>query len=162
MEEILIIRSAGFQQLDKNLPEIVRRFPGHRISLLTHEHGVQLASKYADIHQVYVYPYVGGFQARHKVPEFRGKKFDKVIVLVTNITGAGFSNVMNYSLTVKAKNRFVCNLVSDFRETSVFNIRSTGVRNVIFAGLAGLLTGVAALFMLALLPMQWRRIAKKK
>jgi len=162
VEEVLIIRSAGFQQLDKNLPEILKRFPNHRISLLTHEHGVQMARKYKDIEQIYVYPYVSGFQSRHKVPEFRNKQFDAVIVLATNLSGAGFSNVEKFALTIRARRRLVCNLVSEFREVSAIQIRTKGIRNIIFASLAGLLTAIAAIFTLVLLPVQWKRIAKKK
>lgn len=162
MAEVLIIRSAGFQQLDKNLPEIVRRYPQHRISILTHEHGVPMASKYADIDEVYTYPYMGAFQARHSVPELHGKSFDAVVVLVTNLTGAGFSNVMKFSLSMKARERIVCNLVSELREVSAFAIRTTGIRNALFAVAAGLLTALFAMFALVLLPIQWKRITKNK
>jgi len=162
MQELLIIRSAGFQQLDKNLSEIIRRFPNHRISLLTHEHGVQPARKYKDIDRIYVYPYTEGFHARRKVPDFKGKPFDAVIVLVSNLSGSGFSNVMRFSLTIRAKRRYICNLVSEIREVTAAGIRMKHVLNVCFAGLAGCATVIAALFATVFLLVQWKRIAKKE
>ncbi|MDG0794581.1 hypothetical protein OMP38_29885 [Cohnella ginsengisoli] len=57
MQEVLIVRSVGFQQLDNNLPKIKEKFPNSRLSILTHEHGVKLAEKYGDIDRIYSYPY---------------------------------------------------------------------------------------------------------
>lgn len=160
MQEILIIRSASFQQLDKNLPEIVRRFPDCRISLLTHEHGVQSAQKYEDLDHIYVYPHTAGFHIRRKVPEMEGKTFDGIIVLVTNLSGSGFMNVMRFALTIRAKRRYVCNLVSDIREVSAARIRMKHVLNIAFTGLAGCAAAVLLPFAAVFLLIQFRRMAR--
>lgn len=161
MEELLIVRSAPFQQLDSNMAAINQAFPNHRISILTHEHGISLASKYKSVAQVYVYPHTGGFAFRKAVPELKDKRFEAVVVPVTNITGAGFLNVLLFSLTLKAKRRFVCNLVSDIRETSSAKIVGIACRNAAFSACAYALTGVAAVVLLPLLPLRLNRLKKK-
>jgi len=162
MREVLIIRSAGFQQLDKNLPEIVRRFPDSCISLLTHEHGVQPARRYREISHVHVYPHTAGFHPRRRVPELAGKPFDAVIVLVANLSGSGFLNVLRFALTIRAKRYYICNLVSEIREVRPAGIRAKHALNLCHAVLAGCLTAIAVPFAAAYLLLQWKRLSGKK
>jgi len=162
MQDILIIRSASFQQLDKNLPEIIRRFPNCRVSLLTHEHGVEPAKKYKELDQIYVYPHKSSFHPGRRVPELNGKTFDLVIVLVANVSGAGFLNVLRFALTIRAGRYYICNLVSNIREVRPATIRKKHVLNIchtVAAGCATLITApMAALFLLV----QWKRLSRKK
>lgn len=90
LKNALIIRSASFQQLDKNFPAIEEALPDHRFQMLTHEHGVKLAEKYKLLSKIYVYPYKQSFSFWRPVQEFKDQKFDCVIVPVSNLTGAGF------------------------------------------------------------------------
>jgi len=162
MKELLIIRSVSFQQLDKNLVAILERFPDHKISLLTHEHGVLLAQKYKAIEQIYVYPYKEGFAYRRKVKELKDREFDTVIIPVTNLSGAGFMNVFLFSLALKAKQRFVCNVVSEFRRVSKTSILLMGLRNQLFSSLSILLTLVVGLFTILLLPFKLYQIQNRE
>ena len=161
MQEILIIRSASFQQLDKNLPEIIRRFPDCRISLLTHEHGVHPARKYKELNNIYVYPHTSSFHPRRRVPELNGKTFDAVIVLVANLSGSGFLNVLRFALTVRARRRYICNLVSDVREVRPVGIRMKHALNICFTVLAGCAAAITAPLAAVFLLMQWKRLSSK-
>lgn len=162
MQEVLIIRSASFQQLDKNLPEIVRRFPGCRISLLTHEHGVQPASKYRELDRIYVYPHTASFHPRGRAPELSGKTFDAVIVPVANLSGSGFLNVLRFALTIRSKRYYVCNLVSEIREASPASIRVKHALNLFYAVLAGCASAAAAPFAALYLLARWRSLTGNK
>ncbi|RXT04465.1 glycosyltransferase family 9 protein [Ammoniphilus sp. CFH 90114] len=161
MKELLIIRSVSLQQLDKNLPVIKELFPDHRINLLAHEHGVKLVEKYRDIDRVYVYPFKGSFSAKQPVNELKSKEFDAIIVPVGNLTGAGFHNVLEFSLTLNGKKRWMCNLVSELRELSPLQIQTRRWKNSLYAGLSTLLTSVISLFLLPVLPWLLKRLEKK-
>jgi len=161
VKEVLIIRSASFQQLDQNLGALEAKFAGCRISMLTHEHGVKLAEKYKNISHIYIYPFVGGFNYRNKTRELRDKEFDAVIIPVTNVSGAGFFNVMLFSLTFMTKKRIVCNLVSDMREISKLDILGMGLKSFILSGLAKVLSTLFGVFVVALLPAKLKALEKK-
>lgn len=162
MKELLIIRSVSFQQLDKNLVAILERFPDHKISLLTHEHGVLLAQKYKDIDQIYVYPYREGFAYWRKANELKDREFDTVIIPVTNLSGAGFLNVFLFSLSLKAKKRFVCNVVSEFREVTRIRILLMGLWNKLFSLLSFIFTLVVGAFTIIMLPFKLYQIQYKE
>ena len=153
MKEVLIIRSVSFQQLDKNLPVIRERYPDHKISVLTHEHGVLLTQKYKDVETVYIYPYREGFLYKNKAIEVNDQIFDAVIIPVANITGTGFFNVLKYSLSLKTGQRMICNVTSEMREIKPATIRLIGIRNGIISALSVVLTGIMAI-PLVLLPLR--------
>ena len=160
MKEILIIRSVSFQQLDLNLAAIAERYRGCRISILTHEHGLLLAQKYQDIDHVYVYPFKEGFSFLRPVKELRGKVFDTVIIPVSNLSGAGFLNVLFFSLTIKCQSRIICNLVSELRPVTPWQIIRRSVINKVWSLIALLLTLILAIPVLLLLPFCLKRIEK--
>lgn len=162
MKELLIIRSVSFQQLDKNLVAIREHFPDHKLSLLTHEHGLLLAQKYKDIDQIYVYPYKESFSYRRKVKELQDKEFDTVIIPVTNLSGAGFLNVFLFSLSLKTKKRLVCNVISGLGEVSRIHILLMGLRDKLFSLLSLLFTVVVGFFAVLLLPLKLSQIQSKE
>ena len=154
MKELLIIRSVSFQQLDKNLPVIRASYPDHKISVLTHEHGVLLTRKYKDVETVYIYPYREGFLYKNKAFGLQtDKNFDVVIIPVANITGAGFFNVLRFSLSIRANRRMICNVTSEMREVKPSAIRLIGIRNGMISVLSAVLTGITAI-PLILLPLR--------
>ena len=161
MREILIIRSVSFQQLDKNLPVIKERYPDHKISVLTHEHGALLARKYKDVETVYIYPSREGFSYKNKVIEIKDKFFDAVVIPVANVSAAGFFNVLKFSLSIKAGQRIVCNVVSEMREIKPAAIRLTGMRNGIFTALSIALTCIAAIPLFLFLPLRLFLLQKR-
>jgi hypothetical protein len=122
-KRLLIIRSASFQQLDSNLPEIRKNWPDHQIILLTHEHSVRLAEKYRDISEIWIYPHRDGFDYFKPCDGLIKEKIDTALVLVTNQTGAGFNNVQLFTLKLQAKHRVICNMHSEFREITESEIR---------------------------------------
>lgn len=140
MKRLLIVRSVSFQQLDLNLPEIKNKFPEHEICLLTHPHGVELAKKYNDIDKVYTYDYKGAFQSRNKVADINGMEFDVVIVPVTNMSGTSFENVMQYGVSIKAQNYYMCNMLSEFTKLTKYGILLKRIKHTIFRCVAAVLT----------------------
>ncbi|MCH3964306.1 MAG: hypothetical protein LKE46_08510 [Clostridium sp.] len=162
MKNILIIRSVSFQQLDLNIVAIKDKYPGYSIDLLTHEHGVKLAQKYRDVDNIYVYPYKEGFKSGNRVGEIEDKKFDIVVIPVTNISGAGFFNVLRYSKMISADKMVMCNVVSDLKEISYFQIYFMNIKSIVFKILSVILTAVISFFMIIFLPFGLRRITKKQ
>jgi hypothetical protein len=118
VKRALIIRSASFQQLDKNLPDIVSQLPAYTFDMLTHEHGIKLAQKYEMIDKVISYPYKDSFHYKNKVKELNDISYDVVIILVTNITGVGFWNVIRFAFTVSGKQYLQCNMQSELMSFS--------------------------------------------
>lgn len=145
MKELLIIRSVSLQQLDTNILALRKIFTDCSISVLTHEHGEKLTEKYKMVDRVYIYPYSGKFSFQNKAPALKGKHFDKVVVPVTNLSGAGFINVFLFALTLPAKEFYLCNLVSDVRILKRRQIIWKGLNHYIFSSLALLLTALLVL-----------------
>jgi hypothetical protein len=162
MKELLIIRSVSFQQLDLNLPEIKNRFKDYKISLLTHEHGVKLAEKYNDINNIYVYPYRGSFNKNNTVQAINNKTFDAVIVPVTNITGYGFLNVLSYGSSLKCKDCYMCNVVSNFESISKYTIITKQILSRIYKFTAVFLSIPIILFAAAFLPFKLKKLEANK
>lgn len=161
MKELLVIRSVSFQQLDLNLLEIQKKFPGSRISLLTHEHGVKLAEKYNDIDQIYVYPYEGSFNKKYKVLELEGKSFDAIIIPVTNITGCSFLNVLAFGLGIKSKKYYMCNVISEIQEITRMKITMEKIRGNVYKILAAILTIPIVLASLVYLPFKLKSLERE-
>lgn len=160
MKELLIIRSVSFQQLDLNLPEIMKRFPGYRISILTHEHGVELAKKYKEISHIYVYPYTESFHKKHKVPALKNKVFDAVIIPVTNITGVGFLNVLAYGLNIRSREYYMCNVVSDISQVSIGMIHSKRAHGALYQGISWAVTLLLSVVMIPVVCIGLKRCLK--
>jgi len=116
--KILVIRSVSFQQLDKNIKEIVKQFPGHEIHLLTHSHGITGAKSYTSIANIIDYGSRKNFSMFHIPTELKNFKkesndlYEAVVVPVTNLSGAGFLNVFLMSLRIPSRSIWGCNLVS--------------------------------------------------
>jgi len=161
LKEVLIIRSASFQQLDKNLPAIMAKFPETRLSILTHEHGVKIAQKYADIDEVFSYNFRSGFSYFKWISSLREKKFDAVVMPVTNVTGSGFVNVFLFSLRIQCRQRWICNLVSDFTEVKKRDILFKATGSALFKLLSLLFTAGLSILTVAMLPILFYRISKK-
>lgn len=119
IKNVLIIRSASFQQLDNNFPKLIKTFPKHKFHMLTHEHGVKLAEKYEKIDQLFVYPYKKSFSIWRRVPALSREKFDIVIIPVSNLTGRGFLNVVLFSFAINASQRYLCNMVSELKTVKI-------------------------------------------
>ncbi|MDI3546989.1 MAG: hypothetical protein PWR10_641 [Halanaerobiales bacterium] len=161
MKKLLIIRSVSFQQLDKNIITIQEKYKDYNINLLTHEHGVKLAEKYKMIDKIHIYPYKGSFKFKNKVKELADEEFDLVIIPVTNITGAGFLNVLLYSLTLKTKKRVICNVVSDFKEISKTKIMLMGLQNIAMSFLSFILTGIFSIFIILFMPFKLKSLREE-
>lgn len=161
MKNILIIRSVSFQQLDLNLSAIREKYSPCKISLLTHEHGVKLAEKYSEIEKVYVYPYKEGFDYRNKVDEMKDIEFDTVVVPVTNINGGGFFNVLKFSKLFNAKERVICNVVSDIKCFNMSDIYLLEIKTVFMKIVSMLATLILSPVILICLLFRLNHIAKK-
>lgn len=156
---LLIIRSASMQQLDKNLPEILRAFPDFEIDMLTHEHSVKLVEKYDVIKNVIVYQYTGSFDSKQRVYV---DTYDAVLVLVTNLSGSSFYNVLNFSLNINAKKRFICNLVSDIWEVTPSDIKIMKVKSNTMSVLSSIATAILFIPLILILPFKLMSIQRKE
>lgn len=137
----LIIRSVSFQQLDKNLVAIGERFPAgeYRLHLLTHGHGIGRARSYSDIGEIIDYGSKKNFSLFHLPGDLKGRHYDAVIVPVTNLTGAGFLNVLVMTLRIDTPRLYICNLTSDIWEVPRWKILFKAVRAVIYSMIATVL-----------------------
>jgi len=142
VKKLLIIRSVSFQQLDHNLKAIKDKFPEHEIHLLTHEHGKKLAEKYKDIKQIWIYPYKEGFGYTRKCLDLKDEYFDVVIVPCTNLSGTGFINVFLFSLSIHAKERYKCNLISEIKAFSKVQVMFWWIRSQVFKIISLCLSGI--------------------
>ena len=161
MKNILIIRSVSFQQLDLNLPAIKERYGECKISLLTHEHGVKLAEKYSDIEKIYVYPYKDGFNIVNAVNELSNINFDVVVVPVTNINGGGFFNVLKFSKSINAKERAICNVISDISSFTMGDIYLLEIKSFFMKFIAILGTVIISPIIFIILLVKLKSIEKK-
>lgn len=161
MKNILIIRSVSFQQLDLNLSAIKVKYGECKISLLTHEHGVKLAEKYSDIEKIYVYPYKNGFNINDKVNELSNINFDVVVVPVTNINGGGFFNVLKFSKSLNAKERVICNVISDISLFTMANIYTLEIKSFVMKFISIIATVIISPIVLILLILKLKFIEKK-
>ncbi|MBF0536986.1 MAG: hypothetical protein HQL03_01900 [Nitrospirae bacterium] len=150
MKKVLIIRSTGFQHLDRILSKLREAYPQGEICLLTHQHGKPLAQKYADINHVYVYPYTGAFSFLRVPKELKGQHFDAVIVPVGNITGAGFLNVLLFSFRVRTDSRLICNISLDLIPLTRLALTASLLRSSVYTAIAGGVTAVTSLLFLLL------------
>jgi hypothetical protein len=122
-KRLLIIRSASFQQLDSNLLVIRKKFPDSEIHLLTHQHGSKLSEKFLEVKFIHIYPYKESFHSKRRAPEVEKIYFDDVVILVSNVTGAGFANVFDFSKQINARHLHICNLRSDIDQLSPADIQ---------------------------------------
>lgn len=150
-KKLLVIRSVSFQQLDKNILRILERFPvsEYDYSLLTHTHGTNRARKYEMVTEILDYGSRGNFSFFHIPSALKGKRFDTVVVPVTNITGTGFLNVLSMTLRLKTGNVSICNLVSEFRPVSRIKILSGWAAAFLYT----LAAGLGTVLLIALLPL---------
>ncbi|WP_222622739.1 hypothetical protein [Paenibacillus sp. PAMC21692] len=160
-KKALIIRSASFQQLDRNLQDIQKALPDYSFHMLTHEHGVKLAEKYASIEHIYVYPHKNSFHILNRTPELRGKTFDMIIIPVTNISGAGFMNVFLFSLSIKASNRYQCNMLSEMKRKNSLSILAMLLLSTVFKLFSILFTTILTIPVVLLLLLKFGQIQKK-
>jgi hypothetical protein len=107
-QNLLLIRSISFQQLDLLMPQLKEVFPQHKFALLTHPHGVSIAQKSPAIDEVVPYPHKGTFQFWRTAPLLKGKAFDTVIIPVGSLSGGGFFNVIMYAASIPARQRLIC------------------------------------------------------
>ena len=90
MTNILIVRSAPIQQLDASISKIKQKFDKPNISILSHEHAIELLNKYEGINKCITYPFKESFDISRKAKFDDGESFDHAIVLVGNLSGCGF------------------------------------------------------------------------
>ncbi|ADU95596.1 hypothetical protein [Geobacillus sp. Y412MC52] len=161
MKKLLIVRSASMQQLDNNLKAIINTFPDYEYHMLTHEHSVKLVEKYDVIKKIIVYPYKQSFSIKRPVPELKNEIYDVVIIPVSNLTGAGFFNVFQFSLSLKSKRRIICNLISDLWDITPGQIRWMRMKHIMMSIVSMTGSIIAGLLVVLFLPFVLKRLEKK-
>ena len=142
MTKILIVRSAPIQQLDASLTKIKQEFHSPDISILSHEHAIELLNKYEGINKCITYPFTESFDVSRKAKFDDGESFDHAIVMVGNLSGCGFQNVFFFALTLPVRKIWVCNLIGEITPTSRAGIILKSIRNQAFKFLALISTAV--------------------
>ncbi len=159
IKKVLVIRSVSFQQLDKNLPRIMKRFPGSEFYLLTHTHGTNRAKKYAGLAGIIDYSSRKNFTFSHLPRECREAGFDAVVVPVTNQTGAGFLNVFLMALRVGAGEYYCCNMVSEIWKVPRWKTIGRFLGGIFYSGLSVIFSALLVVLLPLLLPIS---LLKKK
>lgn len=150
MDTLLIIRSVSLQQLDNTCKQVQAAFPGRAIDLLTHEHALEQCRKYAGLRRVIAYDHLKDFSPLRPAGKLRGKRYDKVIVPFSNISGAGFLNVMLFALRLRPQRIFSCNLVGAVKPLTRGKILLR-----LFSGLSAWLPALVLFLLLALPAIPW-------
>ena len=132
MTNILIVRSAPIQQLDASLSKIKQKFDTPDISILSHEHAIELLNKYECLDKCITYPYKESFDISRKAKFDDGESFDHAIVLVGNLSGCGFQNVLFFALSLPVRKIWVCNLTGEITSISRAGIILKSFRNQLF------------------------------
>ena len=151
MLEILIVRSAPIQQLDASLSKIKQKFNNPKMSILSHEHSIELLNKYCGINKCITYPFKESFDISRKAKFDDGERFDHAVVMVGNLSGCGFQNVLFFALSLPVRKIWVCNLIGELNPISRAGIILKSFRNQIFKFAAFLLAAIFCLFTFPLL-----------
>ena len=146
MTNILIVRSAPIQQLDASLSKIKQRSENPSISILSHEHGIELLEKYEGIKKCITYPFKESFDISRRAKFDAGERFDHAVVMVGNLSGCGFHNVLFFTLSLPARKIWICNLIGEITQISRSGIIFKNFRNQLFKFLALLATAIFCLF----------------
>ena len=151
MNKILIVRSAPIQQLDASLSKIKQKFDSPIISILSHEHAIELLNKYECIDKCITYPYKESFDISRRAKFDAGERFDDAIVMVGNLTGCGFQNVLFFALFLPVRKIWICNLTGEITAISRVGIILKSFRNQLFKFAALLSAAIFCLFTFPLL-----------
>jgi hypothetical protein len=147
---ILIVRSAPIQQLDASISKITQKFDSPDISILSHEHAIELLNKYECINKCITYPFKESFDISRKAKFDTGERFDHAIIMVGNLSGCGFQNVLFFALSLPARKIWICNLIGELTPLSRAGIILKSFRNQLFK-FAGFLS--ATIFCLFAFPL---------
>ena len=142
MFDILIVRSAPIQQLDASLSKIKQKFDSPNISILSHVHAIELLNKYECIDKCITYPYKESFDVSRRAKFDAEERFDHAVVMVGNLTGCGFQNVLFFALSLPVRKIWICNLIGEITSISRAGIILKSFRNQLFKFLALLSTAV--------------------
>jgi hypothetical protein len=151
VNKILIVRSAPIQQLDASLSKIKLKFDNPSISILSHEHSIELLNKYDGIKKCITYPFKESFDISRKAKFDTEERFDHAVVMVGNLTGCGFHNVLFFALSLPARKIWICNLIGELTPISRAGIILKSFRNQLFKFAAFLSTAIFCLFAFPLL-----------
>ena len=146
MTNILIVRSAPIQQLDASISKITQKFDSPDISILSHEHAIELLNKYECINKCITYPFKESFDISRKAKFDTGERFDHAIIMVGNLSGCGFQNVLFFTLSLPARKIWICNLIGEISQISRVGIILKSFRNQLFKYAAFLTTAIFCLF----------------
>jgi hypothetical protein len=147
---ILIVRSAPIQQLDASISKITQKFDSPDISILSHEHAIELLNKYECINKCITYPFKESFDISRKAKFDTGERFDHAIIMVGNLSGCGFQNVLFFALSLPVRKIWICNLIGELTPLSRAGIILKSFRNQLFK-FAGFLS--ATIFCLFAFPL---------
>jgi hypothetical protein len=151
MLDILIVRSAPIQQLDASLSKIKQKFDNPNTYILSHEHAIELLKKYDGIKKCITYPFKESFDVRRKAKFDNGERFDHCVIMVGNLTGCGFQNVLFFALSLPVKKIWICNLIGEITPISRATIIFKSLRNLIYKVLALLSTAFFSMIAFPLL-----------
>ena len=132
MTKVLIVRSAPIQQLDASLTKIRSVFQNPSISILSHQHSVELLQKYHDIERIIPYPYKDSFDFKRKVSFDSVSQFDHAVVMVGKLSRSGFVTVLLFALALPVKKIWICNLIGQLKFISKPLVALITARNLFY------------------------------
>ncbi|MBF0471924.1 MAG: hypothetical protein HQL48_11210 [Gammaproteobacteria bacterium] len=160
-KRLLLVRSVSLQQLDLILPQLRQRFAGVEIAVITHAHSVPELTATEGVAEVVVYPYKRPFSPFWRWGE-RGSALaarlslhpsEGVVVPVTNHSGYGFLNVLLFALSIPAESRWMFTAGGELEPLAVGKLLLRGVKQLLLATVALLVTVALTPFVLLLLPL---------
>ncbi|MCI4624372.1 MAG: hypothetical protein L3V56_00250 [Candidatus Magnetoovum sp. WYHC-5] len=143
MKTVLIIKSVGFQQLDRVVQKINQNIElPQKVFILTHEHGKDIASKYFGAQQVLIYTYKRNFNCLFLPPLLKQMTFDEIILPVTNLSGKGFTNVFLFSLRIRSIYRRILNINLDESPITKKHIFGLFFSQILYSVISVVLTAI--------------------
>jgi len=106
---ILIIRSTSIQHLALAVHQAQSKYASAKIDCLTHPHSLDSVREMQGINAIHPYPSTRNFSPFTAPASCRGN-YALVIVPVSNMTGAGFENVLLLALRFQKRRIVLCDL----------------------------------------------------
>ncbi|MBI5187389.1 MAG: hypothetical protein HZA01_16910 [Nitrospinae bacterium] len=105
---ILIIRSTSIQHLALVIRRVSSLYPGARIDVLAHPHSVESVKQMSGVNSIITYPSASDFSP-FAIGDFPRNSYPLVVVPVSNMSGAGYENVLLLALRFRKRQIVMCN-----------------------------------------------------
>ncbi len=157
MRRVLIIRSVSLQQLDLIIGAISDKFSDALIDILTPPHNHSHCEKYDTVSEIIDYPDKCSFSCFTLPEEIKNRRYNTVVVPVSNQKGSGFLNVLFMALRIDAKEIYTCNLATEIKRVSRFTILFKKALELIAIPISLILAALTIIPVLITLPLKLKK-----